>query len=149
MIASEIANIRQGERTDLEPCRNSGKVAQSEAAKQMSVSRDSVQQATKLRKEASPEVIQQVKDGKKTLHAALSERKQKPTGKPPLPPRRKTLAEEPEEEIEYLKIPLPIDHNTMTPVFGLRFQNESDGVKDRLLRELALFIDLIQNIYCD
>jgi hypothetical protein len=32
MIAGRIANMRQGERTDLEPSRNFGKVPQAEAA---------------------------------------------------------------------------------------------------------------------
>ena len=117
MIADELANMRQGERTDKEPCRNSGKVAegsepsanlrkvnkgnttqsvaisQSAAAKMLNVSERQVQNAAKLRKEAAPEVVEQVKRGEKNIHAALSERtpaKQQP--------RRKTIAKEPEPE---------------------------------------------------
>lgn len=34
MVASKIANMRQGERTDIEPCQNFDKVSQSEAVTQ-------------------------------------------------------------------------------------------------------------------
>jgi hypothetical protein len=100
---------------------------------------------------ASPEVIQQVTEGKKTVHAALAERKQKPTGKYSTPPRRKTVAQsqEPEEQVEYLKIPLPLDHMTMATTFGRRFQSESDEVKEQILHEIDLFYEMIQNLRCD
>ena len=72
-------------------------------------------------------------------------------------PRKKTVAktevsealEEQDETTDFLKIPLPLDHMTMACVFGRRFQRESQEVKDHLLHELALFIELIQNINCD
>jgi hypothetical protein len=149
MIASEIANIRQGERTDLEPCRNSGKVAQGDAAKQMNVSRDSVQKATKLRKDASPEVIQQVKEGKKTVHAALAERKQKSEPKqhpPSKPPRRKTVAQEREDEPQFLKIPLPFDHCTAFPVFAKVFRSEEQKIRDRIISEMEALASAIHNL---
>ena len=69
-IAADIANMRQGERTDLEPCSNSGKVTQSEAAKTMRVSRNSVQAAVKI-KEINPEVFEKVRQGEMSLNAAL------------------------------------------------------------------------------
>jgi len=167
MIASEIANLQHGGNNRKQPANlpvaNSlqdkelgegggfsaslPQVTQAEAAKMLNVSERSVRTATKIKKEASPEVIQQVKEGKKSLHAAHSEHKPKQNGKP----RRQTVAEsqEPEDQVEYLKIPLPIEHFEMASVFGRRFQSESDEVKEQVLREIDLFHAVIQNLRCD
>ena len=80
-VAADIANMRQGERTDLEPCRNSGKVTQAEAAKTMGVSRDSVQVAKKIREESS-EAFEEVRQGKMSLNAAQKEVKSKKDASP-------------------------------------------------------------------
>jgi hypothetical protein len=164
-IAAEIANMSVGRNwrnsnsanlrnnnslPEKELCQGDSdatRISQKEAAKIMNVSERSVSTAKKVLKEATPEVIQQVKEGKKTLHAALPERKQKP----PAPPRRKNIAEEqePDDGIEYLKIPLPLDYMSMATVFGRRFQRESEEFKENILRELDLFHDMIQNLRCD
>jgi len=67
-------------------------ISQPVAAKMLNVSERQVRNAAKLRREASPEVIEQVERGEKTIHAALSERT------PKQQPRRKTVAKEPESE---------------------------------------------------
>jgi ParB-like chromosome segregation protein Spo0J len=113
MIASEIANLQHGGNNKKQSLnsgfanplqhkelrqkqknglsKNLSKVSQTEAAKMLNVSRDSIQKASKLRKEASPKIIQQIKEGKKTIHAALSEKKSKP--------QKKTIvAKEPENQ---------------------------------------------------
>jgi ParB-like chromosome segregation protein Spo0J len=124
MIADDLANMRQGERTDMEPCRNSGKVNQSEAAKKLNVSRDSVQQAHKVRTKAVPEVAEAVESGKMPVSVAAkladappeeqreaiarAERGEKHTsGKQP---RRKTVAKEPEPEEKYIKVERRWEH---------------------------------------
>ena len=43
LVAAKLANMRQGERTDLEPRPKLSKVSQAEAAKKLNVSRTSVQ----------------------------------------------------------------------------------------------------------
>ena len=119
MIADELASMRQGERTDKEPCRNSGKVGQEEAAKRLNVSRDSVQQARKIRTEAIPDVAEAVKSGKLSVNGAVKladappeeqreaiARVERGEKRPPAkqPPRRKTVAKEPEPEGKFIKV---------------------------------------------
>jgi N6-adenosine-specific RNA methylase IME4 len=70
MVAESLANMRQGERTDMEPCLNSSKVSQEEAAKKLNVSRASVQAARKVKQKAAPEVRKAVEEGKLSLNAA-------------------------------------------------------------------------------
>jgi len=72
MIADEVANMRQGERTDLEPSQKFGKVSQTDAAKQFHVSHTSVEQAHKVRTEAIPEVTEAVKAGKVPVSVAAT-----------------------------------------------------------------------------
>jgi hypothetical protein len=48
-ITAKIANMKQGERTDLEPSANLPKVAQDAAAQRLNVSSRSVRSATKVR----------------------------------------------------------------------------------------------------
>jgi len=67
-----------------------GAISQPVAAKMLNVSERQVRNAAKLRREASPEVIEQVERGEKTIHAALPKRK---SGQQP---RRKTVAKESE-----------------------------------------------------
>jgi len=95
VIAEELANMSEGRQklTAGIPA-----VSQTEAAKILNVSRDSVQQVAKLRRESSPEVIEQVKRGEKTINAALSERTPKEQ------PRRKTVAKESEPEGKFIKV---------------------------------------------
>lgn len=61
-VAADLATMRQGERTDLEPSANLQKVAQGDAAKRMSVSERLVSDAVKVRREA-PEVFEAVRRG--------------------------------------------------------------------------------------
>ena len=48
MVAEKIANMRQGERTDIEPSANLQKVSQAKAAAMMNVSEQSVATAKKV-----------------------------------------------------------------------------------------------------
>ena len=118
------------------------------AVREKAIPKSTALEISRLEPEEQRKVVAQ-KD-KKAISAAVREKRQTNVHGA-TPPRRKTLAEsqEPEEAIEYLKIPLPIDHMSMANTFGRRFQRESTEVKDHLLHELALFIDLIQNIHCD
>ena len=127
MVADKLANMRQGERTDLqtsgkfaegsEPSANlrkvnkgnsmqSGTISQLAAAKMLNVSERQVQSAAQLRREAPPEIIEQVERGEKTVHAALKEIGQPVTGKDgklrpaKYNPRKKTVAKEPDPELE-------------------------------------------------
>jgi hypothetical protein len=109
----------------MEPCRNSGKVNQSEAAKKLNVSRDSVQQAHKVRTKAVPEVSEAVEAGKMPVSAAAKladappeeqreavarvDRGDKRTSAKQ-PPRRKTVAKEPEPEDKYIKVEQRWEH---------------------------------------
>ena len=159
VIAATLATMRQGERTDLptfgkfaegsqdietkEVTAQNCAISQQTAAKMLNVSERQVRNATKLRKEAAPEVIQQVKEGKKSLHAALSERKAKPTEKP----RRKTIAQEPEtEELQFLKIPLPFRHETAYPVFDKAFRHEDEKIRNRIIAEMEALASAIHNL---
>ena len=137
-IAAEIANMRRGYNKQEEYANlrisqsqshkgvatdgNFGKeskstdlprISQKEAAKMMNVSQRSVNTAAKILKEASPEVVQQVKDGKKTLNAAMTERK--PKEKQQAVPRKKNIAkaEEPKAQDNFLVIPLPFERQSM------------------------------------
>lgn len=75
-IASEIANMRSGERTDLEPKTNSSevKISIETAAKMLNVGTTAVKQFKQL-KEKNPEKATQVKEGKTKLNAAVKETK--------------------------------------------------------------------------
>lgn len=63
MVAANLATMRQGERTDVQPSANLQKVAQAEAAKRLSVSPRSVADAVKVKKEATPELRRAVEQG--------------------------------------------------------------------------------------
>jgi len=100
MIASELANMCRGEPKPAnlpvyesqqpQGITQNRRVSQAEAAEMLNVSERSVRTAAKIKKDATPEVIQQVKEGKKTLNAAMTERK--PKEKQQSNPRNKTIA---------------------------------------------------------
>jgi ParB-like chromosome segregation protein Spo0J len=70
IVAGKIANMRQGERTDLSP--NLGKVSTDNAAKLLNVSTGSVDSAKKVIAKAQPEVVKAVEQGKLAVSAAAS-----------------------------------------------------------------------------
>src|SRR5262245_5919227 len=72
MVAARIANMRQGERTDMEPSLNLGKVSQSDAAQMLNVSTATVEHCAKVEKEAQPEIIELCDTGKMAASAAAS-----------------------------------------------------------------------------
>ena len=74
MVAAELANMRQGKRTDLQPSANLREVSQPQAAKMLNVSERSVQAAAKVMREA-PEKVKAVKAGKLTISKAAREAK--------------------------------------------------------------------------
>ena len=64
LIASRLANMRQGERTDLQPSANLRKVSQAEAAERLNVSERSVTFAALVLNEATPALLHAVEQGK-------------------------------------------------------------------------------------
>lgn len=68
MVAANIATMRQGERTDINPSANLQKVAQNQAAERVNVSPRTVADAVKVRREAVPELRHAVEQG----HIAVS-----------------------------------------------------------------------------
>lgn len=70
MVAAAIANMAQGERTDVEPSANLQKVSQSQAAEMLNVSPRTVAAAVKVRDEAAPELVHAVESGKVSVSAA-------------------------------------------------------------------------------
>jgi hypothetical protein len=70
MVAAKIANMRQGERTDLQPSENSPKVSQAKAAEMLNISDFSLKAAKKVYAEAQPEVIRAVETGTMAVSAA-------------------------------------------------------------------------------
>jgi hypothetical protein len=91
MIAAEIANMSHGGDRVSEQARNStlATVTQTEAAKAMKVSPDSVK-TVKIKKKATPEIIKAVKGGKMSLNAAKKATK---ADKPASSAKRKTAGE--------------------------------------------------------
>ena len=63
MVAAKMANMPQGERTDLEPSANLQKVSQADAAALLNVSTRSVAAAVKIRASAVPEVVRACEQG--------------------------------------------------------------------------------------
>ena len=135
---------------------NLGNCTQAQAAKAVNVSRCQVENASKLLKIAPPEIIEQVEQGKKTIHAALKEVGQPVPGKDgkirPLKyqPRKKTVAktEEPEEEHEgdFLKLPLPLDSVTMFKAFVRKFKDESEEIREQVIGHVKFLADIIDNL---
>lgn len=70
MVAAKLANMGQGQRTDIEPSANLQKVSQSDAAEMLNVSTRMVAAARKVSEETPPEVIQAVEQGAMSVHLA-------------------------------------------------------------------------------
>jgi N6-adenosine-specific RNA methylase IME4 len=70
MVAANLATMRQGERTDVEPSAKLQKVDQKNAAERLSVSPRTVADAVKVRNEAAPEVRHAVEQGKLPVSSA-------------------------------------------------------------------------------
>ncbi len=72
MVAAKVANMRQGERTDLVgiPTRSTPLVSQTQAAAKLNVSRDTVIRATKVMQKGTPKLNKAVEDGEVKLHTA-------------------------------------------------------------------------------
>ena len=69
-VAAKLANMKQGERTDLEPSANLQKVSQSEAAEMLNVSERSVATAKKVIDQGAPELVDAVERGDASVSAA-------------------------------------------------------------------------------
>lgn len=83
MIAARIANMSKGRPTKNAPI---GAISQPDAAKMLNVSRRSIQRADKVQSAATPEQIEAVERGKKTVVRVLHEiRQTNPLPTPPLP----------------------------------------------------------------
>jgi N6-adenosine-specific RNA methylase IME4 len=70
MSAARLANMRQGERTDLAPSANLPKVSQVAAAEQLKVGDRTVRDAKKVIEEGVPELAKAVDEGKVAVSAA-------------------------------------------------------------------------------
>lgn len=71
LVAAKLANMRQGERTDLvEPSANLPKVSQSEAAELLNVSERSLRSAKVIEQEA-PELLTAIQEGRITVGKAI------------------------------------------------------------------------------
>lgn len=69
-VAAKLANMKQGERTDLHLSANLPKVSQSEAADMLSVSERSVTTAKKVIEQGAPELVAAVEQGAVSVSAA-------------------------------------------------------------------------------
>jgi N6-adenosine-specific RNA methylase IME4 len=69
-IGDKIANMRQGERTDIEPNLNLEKVSLDKAADLVNVSRATISNVRKVRREA-PELMPKLESGEMTAHEAV------------------------------------------------------------------------------
>ena len=67
MVASNLATMRQGARTDLSPI---GEMSQQQAADLLNVSKRNVERATVVRKEGTPELVTAVEQGRASVSAA-------------------------------------------------------------------------------
>ena len=74
MVAAKLANMRQGERTDIKPYCQSNKVSQKQAADLLSVNPATVSSAKRISSE-SPELAKQIENGTLTIGAAKRELK--------------------------------------------------------------------------
>src|SRR6266446_470518 len=78
MVAARLANMRQGERTDLEPPANLPKVSQPEAADLLNVSERSLRDAKMVQEHAEPELIAAVDRGEIAVSQAAKAAKLEP-----------------------------------------------------------------------
>ena len=141
-------------------------ISQSAAAKMLNVSERQVQNAAKLRREAAPEVVEQVKRGEKSIHAALS--KQPPAKQPS---RRKTVAKESEPDKEsdeiveteqrlaefyemcvgkkpekFLKIPYPHCYAIESKILCVCYGDGNDELKRRVIEETEKLGDALYEL---
>lgn len=70
MVAARIANMRQGERTDLEPSANLPKVDQPTAASMLNVGERSVRSAREVLDHGAPELVNAVDQGRVAVSTA-------------------------------------------------------------------------------
>lgn len=70
MVGAKVANMKQGERTDLEPSANWQKVSISEASDKLSVSERSICRAKNVQKDGVPELVQKVEQGEVKVSVA-------------------------------------------------------------------------------
>jgi hypothetical protein len=70
MVAAKLANMRQGERTDLPSIE--GKLSQADAAKLLNVSAASVERAAVVRREGAPELVEAVERGEIAVSSAAA-----------------------------------------------------------------------------
>ncbi|HEY4982610.1 MAG TPA: MT-A70 family methyltransferase [Pseudolabrys sp.] len=71
-VAAKLANMRQGERTDLEPSANLRKVNQAAAASMLNVSERSIQNAAAVREHGTPELQHVVEQGNLAVSVAAN-----------------------------------------------------------------------------
>ena len=70
VVASRIANMRQGERTDIQPSANWQKVSQQEAADQLNVGSRTVARVKQVERQA-PELMPKLESGEMSAHEAV------------------------------------------------------------------------------
>jgi hypothetical protein len=70
MVAAKLANMRQGERTDVETFANLQKVSQAQAAEFLNVAPRTVASAKRVAEDATPELVQAVERGAVSVSAA-------------------------------------------------------------------------------
>lgn len=63
MVAAKVANMRQGERTDLSPIGE--KISQEQAAAMLNVSKRNVERAAKVQAHGAPELVSAVERGER------------------------------------------------------------------------------------
>lgn len=103
-IGADVANMRQGERTDLEPSADLPKVSQAEAAKMVGVSERLVRDAVKV-KNAAPELHEEIKAGRMTVNAAKQEVKQREEQKhKPVMSKKQAAAMRPRVGLKYASL---------------------------------------------
>ena len=168
MVAEKLANLPPHRPTKGDKRANLPTYSQGEAAKALNVSERQVKKAAKLRREAPPEIIEQVEQGKIRIHSALPKPKEKPQPKS----RKKTIAQDkdiaadfaevykqwlkdpagketptPEQNEEgILKIPLPLDHFAMYCTFSKVFGRESKEIRNRVISEIEALAGAIHNL---
>jgi hypothetical protein len=79
MVATKLANMRQGARTDVQPPANLPEVSTAKAADTLNISERLVRHAKKVRAEAQPEVVRAVEAGQLAVSAA-AKLAEKPVG---------------------------------------------------------------------
>lgn len=91
MVAAQLANMRQGERTDLSPSANLPKVSQVEAARQLGVGDRSVRHALEVRNAGASELVHAVESGQIAVSTAAQ------LSRLPVDEQRQVLTKTPQE----------------------------------------------------